>query len=107
MKEEIITTDFSKFGYYEREIAETLLRTSREQGFPEEFYDNEITIAFNRQSGCVFFTNSDYQVAMMNNNKLEMFYNCPICGYEGFAENMMHNEDELECQEWLKDIGII
>ena len=33
---EIVTTDFSKFGYREREMAEELLKASREQGFPED-----------------------------------------------------------------------
>jgi hypothetical protein len=104
---DITTTDFSKFGYREREMAEELLKASREQGFPEDFYDDETTIMFNSHSGNVFFTNSDYQVAMMNGDKLESFYSCPICGHEGFADEMEHNEDNKECQEYLKEIGII
>lgn len=54
------TTDFSKFGYREREEAEQLLKASREQGFPDDFDDNETTIMFNMQSGNVFFTNADF-----------------------------------------------
>ena len=100
----ITTTDFSKFGYREREMAEELLKASRKQGFPDDFYDDETTIMFNTCSGNVFFTNADFQVAMMNDDKLESFYSCPNCGHEGFLDEMEHGEDDRECQEYLKDI---
>lgn len=87
-------------------MAEELLRASREQGFPEDFEDNETTIMFNTHSGNVFFTNADYQAAMMNGDKLEMWYNCPECGHEGFKEDMEH-DGGAECQRYLKDIGVI
>ena len=32
---------------------------------------------------------------------------CPSCGHEGFKEDMQHNEDDEECQEYLKDIGVL
>lgn len=99
-----VTTDFSKFGSRERTIAEELLRSWREQGLPEDFWNEEVTIMFNTHSGCVFLTNSEYQAAMMNGSKLESFYSCPICGHEGFKEEMQHNENNAECQEYLKDI---
>ena len=41
---EITTTDFSKFGSRERKMARELLQASEEQGFPEEFCRDEITI---------------------------------------------------------------
>ena len=99
------TTDFSKFGYREREMAAELLNASIKQGFPEDFEDDETTIMMNQMSGNVFFTNAEYQVAMMNGDNLESFYSCPICGHEGFLDEMGHNEDDEECQEYLKDIG--
>ena len=102
---EITTTDFSKFGYREREMAEELLKASRLQGFPEDFEDDETTIMMNMNSGNVFFTNSEFQVAMMNGDDLESFYSCPICGHEGFLEEMGHGDDDEECQEYLKQIG--
>ena len=105
--EEYTTTDFSKFGYRERKMAEELLKASREQGFPDDFGDDETTIMMNMSSGNVFFTNSDFQVAMMNGNKLESFYSCPVCGHEGFSDEMEHGEGDDECQEYLKDIGVI
>lgn len=104
---EITTTDLSKFGWRERRMAEELLKASREQGFPNDFYDDETTIMFNTHSRYVFFTNADFQVAMMNGDDLESFYSCPTCGHEGFADEMQHNEDNKECQEYLRDIGVI
>ena len=82
------TTDFRKFGYREREMAEELLKASREQGFPINFEEDEIEIMFNPDSGCVFFTNADYQVAMMNESFLERFYTLPHSGEEGFADEL-------------------
>lgn len=78
------TTDLSEFGNRELEEMETLLKARREQGFPDDFNDDGIQIMFNKNSGNVFFTNSDCQVAMMNGDKLESFYSCPQCGNEGF-----------------------
>ena len=104
---ETTTTDLSKFGYREREMAEELLKASRTQGFPEDFDDDETTIMMSMNSGNVFFTNAEFQVAMMNDDNLESFYSCPICGHEGFAEEMEHNEDDSECQQYLVDIGTI
>ena len=39
---------------------------------------------FNKMSGNVFLTNSEFQVAMMNGDTLESFYSCLQCGNEGF-----------------------
>ena len=103
----ITTTDLSNFGYREREMAEELLRASREQGFPDDFEDDETTIMFNTHSGNVFFTNADYQAAMMNDNKLESFYSCPYCGHEGFADEMEHEPENSDCTRYLVDIGVL
>jgi len=104
---EITTTDLSKFGWRERKMAEELLRASREQGFPEDFVDDEIVIMMNMNSGNVFFTNSSFQAAMMNDDKLESFYYCPYCGHEGFKEDMDHEPKNAECTRYLQEIGVI
>ena len=98
------TTDFAKFGYRERELAKDLLTASCKKGFPNDFEVDEVTIMMNQNSGNVFFTNSEYQVCMMNGDDLESFYSCPICGHEGFLDEIEHGEDEEECQEWIKDV---
>jgi len=98
-------TDFSKFGHREREMAEKLLRTWREQGLPNDFYNDEVVIMMNDHSGYVFLANSDYQTAMMNGDTLESFYSCPQCGHEGFKEEMEH-DGNTECEDYLKQIGL-
>lgn len=101
--EEIVTSDLSKFGARERKMAEDLLKAWREQGLPVDFNDDETTIAMNMNSGYVFLTNSDYQVAMMNGDTLESFYLCPECGHEGFLEDMDHDGGK-ECRRYLREI---
>ncbi len=81
---DITTTDLSKFGYRERVIARELLEAWEVQGLPKDFEDDEVTIMFNTYSGNVFLTNSEFQVAMMCDGKLESFYSCLQCGNEGF-----------------------
>ena len=34
---------------------------------------------------------------MMNGDQLEMFYSCPECGNEGFAEDITWDNDEYRC----------
>jgi len=62
---------------------------------------------FNTYSGYVFLTNSEYQVAFMNGNNLEIWYNCPYCGHEGFKEDMEHDFESSECIRYLIEIGVI
>ena len=105
--EDIVTSDISKFGYRERKIMRELLQASEEQGFPDDFDDDGVNIMMNTNSGKVFFTNSEYQVCMMNGDKLESFYNCSYCGHEGFKDEMKHDGKEPECIDYLKHIGVI
>lgn len=82
------TTDLTKFGYRERKMAEELLKAWREQGLPEDFYEEEVTIMLNTHSGYVFLTNSEFQVAMLNGDKLESFYTDFETNEEGFKEEL-------------------
>ena len=85
---EIVTVNLTRFGYRELKIAEELLQAWREQGLPSDFYDDEVSINFNTYSGCVFLSNSDYQVAMLNGDRLESFYTDYETGEEGFKEEL-------------------
>ena len=96
------TTDLAQFGHREREMAQELLNQWNKGNLPKDFYDDEVTIMMNDQSGNVFLTNSDYQVAMMNGDDLEMFYSCSECGNEGFKEDF---DDETECEGCLEIIN--
>jgi hypothetical protein len=103
---EITTTDLSKFGYREIKMVRDLLDAWIKHGLPNDFEDNEVVPMMNTHSGNVFLTNSEYQVAMMNGDKLESFYSCPECGHEGFKEDMSHDGNS-NCQEYLKSIGVV
>jgi len=111
-RDNITTTDFSEFGWRERKMASELLNASCEKGFPQDFEDNEVQIMMNKNSGNVFFTNSEYQVAMMNGDDLESFYTLPYGGVEGFADELIDeykngNIDNEEDIQYLKELGII
>jgi hypothetical protein len=93
------TTDISKFGSRERWILVELLTAWDKQGLPDDFTDNEVVPMMNTNSGHVFLTNSEYEVAMMNGDKLESWYNCGNCGHEGFAEDCQLDRDNGCCNE--------
>jgi hypothetical protein len=103
----ITTTDFSKFGYRERVMAEKLLSAWNRDGLPDNFEDYNVEIMFNTHSGSVFLTNESYQVAMMNKGNLEIFYLCPYCGHEGFLDEMEHKPEDEECEAYMADIGVV
>lgn len=90
----ITTTDFSKFGHRERKLAEMLLKVWNKNTLPEDFYNDEVTIMFNTHSGNVFLTNSEFQVAMMNGDKLETFYTDFETGEEGFKNELSEEAKE-------------
>lgn len=95
---EIVTANLTYFGYRERKEAERLLSVWNSTGLPEDFYDDEVQIFMNRNSGYVFLSNSEHQVAMMNGDELETFYTDFETGEEGF-------KDELS-KEALKRLGL-
>jgi len=107
------TTDLTKFGRREREMAGELLRAWNEDGLPEGFEDDGVEIMMNLNSGHVFLTNSEYQVAMMNGTALEMFYTDPDTGEEGFLEDLSPEAlvnlglSEVEDPEELEDYGVL
>ena len=104
---EIVTTDLAQFGSREMDITIKLLTSWQKHGLPNNFLEKEIIIMFNKESGNVFLTNSEYQVAMLNGNKIELFYSCPVCGHEGFLEEMeKHGEENEECQKFLREIQV-
>lgn len=105
MNDSVTTTDLSEFGHRERKMAAQLLTASSDHGLPEDFYDDGVTVMMNKNSGNVFLTNSDFQVAMMNGDNLESFYSCPQCGHEGFKDEMQH-DGNAECRRYLRDIGV-
>ena len=106
------TEDLADFGFREQEEAKDLFQAWRESGLPIDFENNGVKLAFNMNSGYVFFTNSEYQVAMCvqgENNKLELqsFYSSPYENREGFFDELLEEYKEMnwEDQEWFQDIA--
>jgi len=102
--DEIVTSDLSRFGSRERLMLVELLQAWRAQGLPADFIDNEVRPVMNTNSGYVFLTNSDYQVAMMNGNRLESWYTCPNCGNEGFLDDLKAEKLDPCCKEYIAEI---
>jgi len=97
---DIVTSDLSEFGYREFKLMSELLNSYIEYGLPRGFDNQGLTIMFNRNSGYVFFTNEDYQICMLNGDKLEIWHNCANCGREGFREDFENFDisDETCCR---------
>lgn len=102
------TTDLSKFGYRELDIAGDLLKAIK-NGLPDDFNDDGITVMMNQNSGNVFLTNKDMQVAMLGDDgKLYSWYFTPYNGLEGSYEDLMQeyddmHEDDKEFMDGLKE----
>lgn len=77
--------DLSKFGYRELSEASILLKLYSEDC--TEFLGDGLTLNFNPNSGCVFLSDEDYNVAVEENGKLVQFFSCPQCGNEGTQED--------------------
>ena len=103
MRNATTTTNLNDFGYRELEITRDLLDAMVTDGLPENFHNEGVTIMLNRTSGFVFLTNDDFQVAMINGDKLEMYYTCPECGEEGFEEEIEYSPNDC-CKEYLNEL---
>ncbi len=79
--------DLSNFGNRELNEAKEILDAIINNGYPDEFQLDGVSIAFNANSGIVFLTNSEYQVAVESEGKLVMWY---ILSYdsEGTCEDL-------------------
>lgn len=91
---EVVTSNLADFGYREIKMARDLL-------------DAGVTLMMNQNSGNVFLTNEEFEVAMESDGKLYSFYTSPYDGKEGSFEDLlaeyadMHAED----QEWFKELA--
>lgn len=79
------TTDLSEFGWKELDEASKLIAAYADK--TPDFLASGVQVMMNVQSGFVFLTDDEYNVAMINpeTQKLEQFFSCPECGNEGFT----------------------
>lgn len=94
-----VTYDLSEFGMREIEELRDLLDAWLSSGLPDDFYDDEVRPAFNKNSGFVFLTNSEYDACIEVDGRLEMWYNTPYEGWEGTYEDLIDQANE----EWESD----
>ncbi len=88
MENEITTTDLAKFGARERAIVADLLNAWDKDGLPSDFCPDHVRPMFNTESGYVFLSNDEHEVAVMENGKLVSFYSLPYAGIEGTLEEL-------------------
>jgi len=111
MTNNIYTEDLSQFGTRELEMAKDLLCAMFDNGLPSDFDNDGVKIGFNKNSGYVFLTNSDYQVAVYEETErgkyLTSFYTSPYNGIEGTFEDILDEFEDMhpEDQEWFQDIA--
>lgn len=108
---DLTTTNLADFSVRERHELIEILQAWESSGLPDDFYDDEFVPMFNRDSGYVFLTNSEYQVCMVADRKLESWYTTPYAGYEGFLDDLvqaymddLYDWDEEDI-EYLRDLG--
>ena len=108
----VYTEDFADIMSCSRERYEVLqiINAWNHNGLPSNFYEDNVRLAFNKNSGNVFLVNEGCQVAMMNGNTLECFYTSPYDCHEGFIDELfddyMEDKDawHIEDAEWLLEI---
>lgn len=96
----VVTTDLSKFGYREIREAIELLEAYLEN--TKDILGDGLTLNFNTHSGCVFLSDEDYRIAMINNGNLEEWFYCGECGAEGFLEDIDFVATEQLCKDCFK-----
>jgi hypothetical protein len=103
------TTNLSEFGYRELDMAADLLKAyANGKNSCPYFSDEGVQVMMNTNSGNVFLTDSDYNVLMMNGDKLEGFYTSPYSGKEGFFDDLLNEWDDQwheDDTEWLKQLA--
>lgn len=87
------TTDLAEFGTAAIREASLLLNAWVNDGLPDDFDDDEVTVMLNPNSGHVFLTNAEFQVAVIEYGKLTQFYCSPYDGHEGTLTDLVASFD--------------
>lgn len=83
--------DESKFNLGQQREATRLRKAIKEQDLPDGFSSNGLHIRQEKLSHKVFISNSANQMCMLNEGKLEIYYQCPKCGNQGFKSTIVHS----------------
>lgn len=95
-----------RMGFREYKMAAAILNDLAEHGFPVDWMDEQspLSIGFNPKSGFVYLCNEEGDCAVMNGDRLEIWYYLGYAGVEGFFEDLrrkytrgeIENEDDRE-----------
>lgn len=103
------TTNLADFGFREIGMAADLLKNyANGGGFCPYFSGDGVQLMMNQNSGNVFLTDENFNVLMMNGDRLEGFYVSPYSGHEGFFDDLCSNLNDSwhdEDKEWLKQLA--
>jgi hypothetical protein len=101
------TTNLADFGYREIKMARDLLDALVNNGLPDDFSNDGVVLMMNQNSGNVFLTNEEFEVAMESDGKLYSFYTSPYEGREGSFEDLLAEFDDMheEDKEWFKGVA--
>lgn len=91
----VVATGLGDLTWRERKSVAELLMAACEYGLPQGFLDKEIAVAFDTKLDRACLTNSDGQICMMNEEKLETYYRCPYSGAAGFAHELRQQYYEV------------
>jgi hypothetical protein len=94
----ILTTDLADFGFREIQLASDLLSAWVENGLPDDFDKDAVTVMFNTESSWVFITNSESDVAIIGRSgQLERLYLTPTGEHEGTLDEL---RDQCDQDTW-------
>lgn len=101
------TENLADFGYREQDEAKEIFSAWKKNGLPQDFENDGVRLAFNMNSGYVFLTNNEYQVAMSDGDELYSFYTSPYEAREGSFEDLLEEYEDMheEDKQWFKDIA--
>ena len=102
------TTDMSDFGSVGRDELIRILQAWENNGLPRGFDPEGVVPMMNKNSGYVFLTNAEFQVAMLRDGSLELFHSLPDSVIEGFIMDLIDEPNLSEVdQEYVNDwLGI-
>ena len=101
------TRNLADFGYRELEELRDILTAWIDNGLPDDFDDDGVVPEFNPNSGNVFLTNDEYQVAMLNGDVLESWYWLSYEGHEGFLDDLIDEADSSWHPDDLNELADI
>ena|ERR1035441_3819938 len=93
-----VTSDLTKFGYRELDMAADLLKAYANDKNTVDFGDN-VNVFMNDTSGNVFLSGEEFKVGVLEDGKVVEFYSCPECGNEGTQSEGLDNKWDFEKYE--------